>query len=89
MDDQQINTSIEKLLNKLVKPKYSNIEFFDVKNMKYKDDFGSDELDYPTIIAYVSSLDDDDDKSSIDWEIKDVLKYLGIKYYIFGIEKVN
>jgi len=88
MDDQQINISIEKLLNKLVKPKYSNIEFFDVKNMKYKDEFGSDEFDYPTIIAYVSSLDDDD-KNSIDWEIKDVLKYLGIKYYIFGIEKVN
>jgi hypothetical protein len=30
-----------------------------------------------------------EDKNSIDWEIKDVLKYLGIKYYIFGIEKVN
>ena len=88
MDDQQINTSIEKLLNKLVKPKYSNIEFFDVKNMKYKNEFSSDEIDYPTIIAHVSSLDDDD-RNSIDWEIKDVLKYLGIKYFVFGIEMVN
>ena len=37
MDDQQINTSIEKLLNKLVKPKYPNIEFFAIKNIKYKE----------------------------------------------------
>ena len=88
MDDQQINMSIEKLLNKLVKPKYPNIEYFAIKNIKYKDEFRGDAFDYPIIIAYVNSLDDDD-RNSIDWEIKDVLKYLGIKYYVFGIEMVN
>ena len=62
------------------------IEYFDVKNTKYKDEFRG-EFDYPTIIVYLSG--NDLDKSEIDWEIKDVLKYLGIKYYIFGIEKVN
>ena len=86
MEDEQINKSIEKLLNKLVKPKYPEIEYFDVKNIKYKDEFRG-EFDYPTIIVHMSGHDLD--KSSIDWEIKDVLKYLGIKYYIFGIEKVN
>ena len=86
MEDEQINKSIEKLLNKLVKPKYPEIEYFDVKNTKYKDEFRG-EFDYPTIIVYMNG--NDLDKSEIDWEIKDVLKYLGIKYYVFGIEMVN
>lgn len=68
--------SVKKLLDKLIKPKHPNIIRFDVRAYD-TDRMGS----IPHIYVYLKDHDDEDELN-IDWEIKDVLRYLSIKNHM-------
>jgi hypothetical protein len=68
--------SVKKLLDKLIKPKHPNIIRFDVRAYD-TDKMGS----IPHIYVYLKDHDDEDELN-IDWEIKDVLRYLTIKNHM-------
>jgi hypothetical protein len=68
--------SVKKLLDKLIKPKHPNIIRFDVRAYD-TDKMGS----IPHIYVYLKDHDDEDELN-IDWEIKDVLRYLSIKNHM-------
>ena len=68
--------SVKKLLDKLIKPKHPNIIRFDVRAYD-TDKMGA----IPQVYVYVKETDDDDELN-IDWEIKDTLRYLGIKSHM-------
>ena len=68
--------AVKKLLDKLIKPKHPNIIRFDVRAYD-TDKMGS----IPHIYAYLKEHDDDDELN-IDWEIKEVLRYLSIKTHM-------
>lgn len=70
--------SVKKLLDKLIKPKHPNIIRFDVRAYD-TDKMGS----IPQIYAYLKEHDDDDELN-IDWEIKEVLRYLSIKTHMIS-----
>lgn len=68
--------AVKKLLDKLIKPKHPNIIRFDVRAYD-TDKMGS----IPHIYVYLKDHDDEDELN-IDWEIKDVLRYLTIKNHM-------
>ena len=68
--------AVKKLLDKLIKPKHPNIIRFDVRAYD-TDKMGS----IPHIYVYLKDHDDEDELN-IDWEIKDVLRYLSIKNHM-------
>lgn len=68
--------AVKKLLDKLIKPKHPNIIRFDVRAYD-TDRMGS----IPHIYVYLKDHDDEDELN-IDWEIKDVLRYLSIKNHM-------
>ena len=68
--------AIKKLLDKLIKPKHPNIIRFDVRAYD-TDKMGT----IPLVYVYIKETDDDDELN-IDWEIKDALRYLGIKSHM-------
>ena len=68
--------AVKKLLDKLIKPKHPNIIRFDVRAYD-TDRMGS----IPHIYVYLKDHDDEDELN-IDWEIKDVLRYLTIKNHM-------
>ncbi len=68
--------AVKKLLDKLIKPKHPNIIRFDVRAYD-TDKIGS----IPQVYVYLKEHDDDDELN-IDWEIKDVLRYLSIKTHM-------
>jgi hypothetical protein len=68
--------SVKKLLDKLIKPKHPNIIRFDVRAYD-TDKLGS----IPQVYVYLKGHDDDDELN-IDWEIKEVLRYLSIKTHM-------
>jgi hypothetical protein len=68
--------SVKKLLDKLIKPKHPNIIRFDVRAYD-TDRMGS----IPHVYVYLKDHDDEDELN-IDWEIKDVLRYLSIKNHM-------
>ena len=68
--------AVKKLLDKLIKPKHPNIIKFDVRAYD-TDKIGS----IPQVYVYLKEHDDDDELN-IDWEIKDVLRYLSIKTHM-------
>lgn len=68
--------AVKKLLDKLIKPKHPNIIRFDVRAYD-TDRMGS----IPHIYVYLKDHDDEDE-INIDWEIKDVLRYLSIKNHM-------
>ena len=68
--------AVKKLLDKLIKPKHPNIIRFDVRAYD-TDKMGS----IPHIYVYLNDHDDEDELN-IDWEIKDVLRYLSIKNHM-------
>ena len=68
--------SVKKLLDKLIKPKHPNIIRFDVRAYD-TDKMGA----IPQVYVYIKETDDDDELN-IDWEIKDTLRYLGIKSHM-------
>jgi len=68
--------AIKKLLDKLIKPKHPNIIRFDVRAYD-TDKMGA----IPQVYVYIKETDDDDELN-IDWEIKDVLRYLSIKNHM-------
>lgn len=68
--------AVKKLLDKLVKPKHPNIIRFDVRAYD-TDKLGS----IPHIYTYLKEHNDDDELN-IDWEIKEVLRYLSIKNHM-------
>lgn len=68
--------AVKKLLDKLIKPKHPNIIRFDVRAYD-TDRMGS----IPHIYVYLKDHDDDDELN-IDWEIKEVLRYLSIKTHM-------
>ena len=68
--------AVKKLLDRLVKPNHPNMIRFDVRN------YDSDKLGViPNVYVYLKERDDDDE-NNIDWEIKDVLRYLSIKNHV-------
>ena len=68
--------AVKKLLDKLIKPKHPNILGFDVRA------YDTDKLGaIPHIYVYVKEHDDDGE-INVDWEIKDVLRYLGVKNHM-------
>lgn len=68
--------AVKKLLDKLIKPKHPNIIRFDVRAYD-TDKIGS----IPQVYVYLKEHNDDDELN-IDWEIKDVLRYLSIKTHM-------
>lgn len=68
--------AVKKLLDKLIQPKHPNIIRFDVRAYD-TDKLGS----IPQVYVYLKDHDDDDELN-IDWEIKDVLRYLSIKTHM-------
>ena len=68
--------AVKKLLDKLIKPKHPNLIRFDVRAYD-TDRMGS----IPHIYVYLKDHDDEDELN-IDWEIKDVLRYLTIKNHM-------
>jgi hypothetical protein len=68
--------AVKKLLDKLIKPKHPNIIRFDVRAYD-TDKLGS----IPQVYVYLKGHDDDDELN-IDWEIKEVLRYLSIKTHM-------
>ena len=68
--------AVKKLLDKLIKPKHPNIIRFDVRAYD-TDKIGS----IPQVYVYLKEHDDDDELN-IDWEIKDVLRYLSVKTHM-------
>ena len=68
--------AVKKLLDRLIKPKHPNIIRFDVRAYD-TDKIGS----IPQVYVYLKEHDDDDELN-IDWEIKDVLRYLSIKTHM-------
>jgi hypothetical protein len=68
--------AVKKLLDKLIKPKHPNIIRIDVRAYD-TDRMGS----IPHIYVYLKDHDDEDELN-IDWEIKDVLRYLSIKNHM-------
>jgi hypothetical protein len=70
--------AIKKLLDRLIKPKHPNIIRFDVRAYD-TDTMGA----IPQVYVYLRETDDDDE-NNIDWEIKDVLRYLSIKNHMIS-----
>ena len=70
--------SVKKLLDKLIKPKHPNIIRFDVRAYD-TDKLGS----IPQVYVHIKETDDDDE-NNIDWEIKDILRYLSIKNHMIS-----
>jgi hypothetical protein len=68
--------AVKKLLDKLIKPKHPNIIRIDVRAYD-TEKFGS----IPQVYVYLKEHDDDDELN-IDWEIKEVLRYLSIKTHM-------
>jgi hypothetical protein len=68
--------AVKKLLDKLIKPKHPNIIRFDVRAYD-TDKLGS----IPQVYVYLKGHDDDDELN-VDWEIKEVLRYLSIKTHM-------
>lgn len=70
--------AIKKLLDRLIKPKHPNIIRFDVRA------YDTDRMGViPQVYVYLKETDDDDE-NNIDWEIKDVLRYLSIKNHMIS-----
>ena len=70
--------SVKKLLDKLIKPKHPNIIRFDVRA------YDTDRMcAIPHVYVYLKDHDDEDELN-IDWEIKDVLRYLSIKSHMIS-----
>jgi hypothetical protein len=70
--------AVKKLLDKLIKPKHPNIIRFDVRA------YDTDKMGpIPQIYTYLKEHDDDDELN-IDWEIKEVLRYLSIKTHMIS-----
>lgn len=68
--------AVKKLLDKLILSKHPNINKIDVRA------YDTDKLEMiPHIYVYLKEHNDDDELN-IDWEIKDVLRYLGIKTHM-------
>ena len=69
-------SAVEKLLDRLIKPKHPNVLKFDVRA------YDTDKLGaIPHIYVYIKEHDDDDELN-VDWEIKDALRYLGVKNHM-------
>jgi hypothetical protein len=68
--------AVKKLLDKLIKPKHPNIIRIDVRAYD-TGRIGS----IPHVYVYLKDHDDEDELN-IDWEIKDVLRYLSIKNHM-------
>jgi hypothetical protein len=75
--------SITKLLENLVMPNFPNITKFDVT---VNNDNNLDPI--PNVKVFLKEWDEDDE-NNIDWAIKEVLKYLSIKYHyiVFDLDK--
>ena len=70
--------SVKKLLDKLIKPKHPNIIRFDVRA------YDTDRLGaIPHVYVHIKETDDDDE-NNIDWEIKDILRYLSNKNHMIS-----
>jgi hypothetical protein len=68
--------AVKKLLDKLIKPKHPNIIRIDVRA------YDTDRMGpIPHVYVYLKDHDDEDELN-IDWEIKDVLRYLSIKNHM-------
>jgi hypothetical protein len=76
-------SAITKLLENLVMPKFPNITKFDVT---VNNDNNLDPI--PNVKVFLKEWDEDDE-NNIDWAIKEVLKYLSIKYHyiVFDLDK--
>jgi|LakMenEpi03Aug12_release.lakeMendotaPanAssembly.Ray.scaffolds.fasta_scaffold611826_2 hypothetical protein len=76
-------SAITKLLENLVMPNFPNITKFDVT---VNNDNNLDPI--PNVKVFLKEWDEDDE-NNIDWAIKEVLKYLSIKYHyiVFDLDK--